>query len=136
MLLFGLQISFAQETSSVSGFISGEGRKLQLVNVHLAGTKHKTITDSLGYYKLENVAVGNYTLQVSQIGFQTIKKKIEVLKDSIQSYDFELTDNENQLNEVVVSGTLKAVKRLESAVPVEVYSPVQVLKMQMKILLI
>jgi outer membrane receptor for ferrienterochelin and colicins len=32
--------------------------------------------------------------------------------------------NENQLNEVVVSGTLKAVKRLESAVPVEVYSPV------------
>ncbi len=32
--------------------------------------------------------------------------------------------NENSLNEVVVSGTLKAVKRLESAVPVEVYSPV------------
>ena len=31
---------------------------------------------------------------------------------------------ENQLNEVVVSGTLKAVKRLESSVPVEVYSPV------------
>ena len=53
LLLFGLQISFAQETSSVSGFISGEGHKLQLVNVHLVGTKHKTITDSLGYYKLE-----------------------------------------------------------------------------------
>ena len=32
--------------------------------------------------------------------------------------------NENELNEVVVSGTLKAVKRLESAVPVEVYSPI------------
>jgi len=31
---------------------------------------------------------------------------------------------ENELNEVVVSGTLKAVKRLESAVPVEVYSPI------------
>jgi len=124
LLLFSLQISFAQETSTISGYISGEGHKLQLVNVHLTGTKHKTITDSLGYYTLENVAVGNYTLQVSQVGFQTIKKKIEVIKDSVQSYDFELTDNENQLNEVVVSGTLKAVKRLESAVPVEVYSPV------------
>ncbi|OCB69603.1 TonB-dependent receptor [Flavobacterium piscis] len=124
LLLFSLQISFAQETSTISGYISGEGHKLQLVNVHLTGTKHKTITDSLGYYTLENVAVGNYTLQVSQVGFQTIKKKIEVIKDSFQSYDFELTDNENQLNEVVVSGTLKAVKRLESAVPVEVYSPV------------
>jgi len=40
-------------------------------------------------------------------------------KDSIKK-----KDNENELNEVVVSGTLKAVKRLESAVPVEVYSPV------------
>ncbi|WP_394775007.1 TonB-dependent receptor domain-containing protein [Flavobacterium sp.] len=124
LLLFSLQFSFAQETSNISGFISGESHKLQLVNVHLLGTKHKTITDSLGYYTLENVAIGNYTIQVSQVGFQTLKKKIEVIKDSVQSYDFELTDNENQLNEVVVSGTLKAVKRLESAVPVEVYSPV------------
>jgi len=124
LLLFGLQISFAQETSNVSGYISGEGHKLQLVNIHLLGTKHKTVTDSLGYFTLENVAVGNYTLQVSQMGFQTLKKKIEVIKDSVQSYDFKLTDNENQLNEVVVSGTLKPVKRLESAVPVEVYSPI------------
>lgn len=124
LLLFTLQFLFAQETSNISGYISGEGHKLQLVNVHLLGTRHKAVTDSLGYFKLENVAVGNYTIQVSQMGFQTLKKKIEVIKDSIQSYDFELTDNENQLNEVVVSGTLKAVKRLESAVPVEVYSPI------------
>ena len=40
-------------------------------------------------------------------------------KDTIQK-----NQNKNELNEVVVSGTLKAVKRLESAVPVEVYSPV------------
>lgn len=124
LILFAFQFSFAQETANISGFISGDGHKLQLVNIHLIGTKHKTVTDSLGYFKLENVAVGNYTIQVSQMGFQTVKKKIEVIKDSIQSYDFELNDNDNQLNEVVVSGTLKAVKRLESAVPVEVYSPV------------
>lgn len=124
LILFAFQFSFAQETANISGFISGDGHKLQLVNIHLIGTKHKAVTDSLGYFKLENVAVGNYTIQVSQMGFQTVKKKIEVIKDSIQSYDFELNDNDNQLNEVVVSGTLKAVKRLESAVPVEVYSPV------------
>lgn len=40
-------------------------------------------------------------------------------KDTIKK-----NQNENELNEVVISGTLKAVKRLESAVPVEVYSPV------------
>lgn len=36
----------------------------------------------------------------------------------------EKKDNQNELNEVVVSGTLKPIRRLESAVPVEVYSPV------------
>ena len=39
LILFSLQISFAQETSTISGYISGEGHKLQLVNVHLTGNK-------------------------------------------------------------------------------------------------
>ena len=124
LILFTLQFSYAQEITSVSGFVSGEGRKIQAANVHLLGTKQKTVTDSLGYYSFGNIAVGNYTIQISQMGFQSLKKKIQVIKDSVQSYNFELTDNDNQLNEVVVSGTLKPVKRLESAVPVEVYSSV------------
>lgn len=124
LLLFGFQFTFAQEKGKISGSVSGEGHKLQYVNIHLLGTEHKAVTDSLGYFIIENVAVGNYTLQVSQIGFQSLKKKVEVKNNSVQSYDFELTDNQNNLNEVVVSGTLKAVKRLESAVPVEVYSTV------------
>lgn len=40
-------------------------------------------------------------------------------KDSLNNKNIQ-----NELNEVVVSGTLKPVKRLESAVPVEVYTPV------------
>ncbi|WP_291286579.1 TonB-dependent receptor [Flavobacterium sp.] len=124
LLLFCLQFSFAQETNSVSGIISADGHQAQLANVHLVGTKYRTVTDSLGHYNFEKVPVGNYTLQVSLVGFQTLKKKIDVMKDVAPSYDFELDDTDNQLNEVVVSGTLKAVKRLESAVPVEVYSPV------------
>ena len=42
----------------------------------------------------------------------------------IENDSIEKKDNNNELNEVVISGTLKAVKRLESPVPVEVYSPV------------
>jgi outer membrane receptor for ferrienterochelin and colicins len=45
-------------------------------------------------------------------------------KNELKKANDTIKKNENELNEVVVSGTLKAVKRLESAVPVEVYSPV------------
>jgi outer membrane receptor for ferrienterochelin and colicins len=39
------------------------------------------------------------------------------------SLDANFAFSQNELNEVVVSGTLKPVKRLESPVPVEVYTP-------------
>jgi outer membrane receptor for ferrienterochelin and colicins len=88
------------------------------------GTNYKTETDSLGKYKLENIPEGNYKIQVIANNFQTVRKNIIVKKNGNTIVDFELSNTENQLNEVVVSGTLKAVKRLESAVPVEVYSPI------------
>jgi outer membrane receptor for ferrienterochelin and colicins len=46
-------------------------------------------------------------------------KPFDTEKDSLEK-----KNKENELNEIVISGTLKPVKRLESAVPVEVYSPV------------
>lgn len=46
-------------------------------------------------------------------------KTFDTEKDSIEKIN-----KENELNEIVISGTLKPVKRLESAVPIEVYSPV------------
>jgi len=61
-----------------------------------------------------------YLLLLSFVFFNVTfaqKKELKKANDTIKK-------NENELNEVVVSGTLKAVKRLESAVPVEVYSPV------------
>ena len=124
LILFSLQFSFAQESVSISGFVSGEGKKIQAANVRLLGTNQKTVTDSLGFYSLENVTIGDYKIQVTSIGFKTITQKISIFNKQNISQDFELEDNQNQLNEVVVSGTLKAVKRLESAVPVEVYSTV------------
>ena len=70
------------------------------------------------------VAVENKEMQ--QAFIELLKTQHKTQTDSLGNLvlDFELKDNENKLNEVVVSGTLKAVKRLESAVPVEVYSPI------------
>ena len=124
LILFGLQISYAQNTGSLSGYVSGEGQKKQAVNVQLLGTNYKTVTDSLGYYDLENVPTETYKIQVTSTGFKPVTQKISVVEGQNITLNFELKDDQNELNEVVVSGTLKPVKRLESAVPVEVYSTV------------
>ncbi|WP_343705029.1 TonB-dependent receptor [Flavobacterium sp.] len=96
----------------------------QEINVSLLNTNFKAQTDSLGFYKLENIPKGNYRINVTSTGFKPITQRISVLENENLNLDFELEEDQNELNEVVVSGTLKPVKRLESAVPVEVYSPV------------
>lgn len=125
ILLFStLQLTFSQNTSSISGKVFIENQESQQVNIQLLKTNYKTQTDSLGYYKLEGIPQGNYKIQISSLGLQTLTKNIALKENQPLTLDFELSNDENELNEVVISGTLKAVKRLESAVPVEVYTPV------------
>ena len=116
--------SFSQKTASISGKVAVENKEMQQAFIELLKTQHKTQTDSLGNYAIDNITAGNYKIQIASLGLKTITKNIVLKENENLVLDFELKDNENELNEVVVSGTLKAVKRLESAVPVEVYSPI------------
>lgn len=110
-------------SQNISGKVESSTPIIQEIKVSLLNTNFKTQTDSLGFYKLENVPKGNYRIQVTAEGFEPQTRKISVLENENLNLDFELKEDNNELNEVVVSGTLKPVKRLESAVPVEVYSP-------------
>jgi len=113
-------ISFAQTT--MKGRITSEDQVLQGANIVLKNTKYATITRPDGSYNIENINPGNYEVLVSYIGFKSQKKNIKVT-DSIEIIlNFDLK-NSHELDEVVITGTLKAVSRLESPVPVEVYKP-------------
>ena len=96
---------------------------LPLANVVIKTLKKATITDSEGHFNLNSIENGTYDIQVSYTGFKSQSKKISVI-DSTEIYlNFDLKEN-NTLDEVVITGTLKPVSRLESPVPVEVYKPI------------
>ncbi|WP_433814380.1 TonB-dependent receptor [Flavobacterium johnsoniae] len=111
-------------SQNISGKITANSPVVQGINISLLNTNFKTKTDSLGIYQFLNVPKGTYKIQVTSAGFKSIVQRISLLENQDLNLDFELEEDQNELNEVVVSGTLKPVKRLESAVPVEVYSPV------------
>jgi outer membrane receptor for ferrienterochelin and colicins len=113
---------FSQEQQSISGQVIAEKNVLKQVQVALIGTKIKIQTDNNGNYSFKNLAVGNYNIQVSAMGFETVRKSINLAANENLILNFDLKASENSLNEVVVTGTLKPVRRLESPVPVEVYS--------------
>ena len=124
-LLFFILITpvFSQESQSILGQVTSENIGLIKAKVVLMGTKQKTETDSLGNYIFNNLSAGVYKIQVTSIGFEVIKKTITLKENENLIQNFDLRVSQNHLNEVVISGTLKPVRRLESPVPVEVYSP-------------
>lgn len=113
-------LSFAQTT--MKGKITSEGQSLSGANIVLKNTKFATISDSMGVYSIENIPSGNYEVLVSYTGFKSQKKNFSVTDTTEIILDFDLKDS-HVLDEVVITGTLKAVSRLESPVPVEVYKP-------------
>lgn len=113
-------LSFAQTT--MKGKITSEGQSLSGANIVLKNTKYATISDSMGVYSITNISSGNYEILVSYTGFKSQKKNISVTDSNEITLNFDLKDS-HVLDEVVITGTLKAVSRLESPVPVEVYKP-------------
>ncbi len=115
--------SVSAQTGRISGHIISEGEVVPAVSIAILGKRYIVISDSVGYYSFLNIPVGHYHIQVTGVGFKKMEKPVNVKQEENMMLDFDLTNFQTNLNEVVVTGTLKAVSRLESAVPVEVYTP-------------
>ncbi len=116
--------SFAQNTGSIEGIVKSNNTPAEFLNVSLSGTTIGTSTDANGEYKVVNVPFGRYQVQFSGIGY--VSKKITVTINSISAVQLNvsLEEDVSQLQEVVViSGSLKEVSKMDSPVPIEVYTP-------------
>ncbi|WP_245967154.1 TonB-dependent receptor [Ulvibacterium marinum] len=107
----------------LTGSVSSNGEAVPLVNVYLENTILGTSTDEMGSYTLKNIPPGNYTLRATVIGYLPFTKQVSLSANENKIFRITLTPSSEQLDEMVVTGTLKPVSRLESPVPVEVYSP-------------
>ncbi len=118
-LFFGF-FAKAQSLFDVNGTVFSEGQPLAFSNVYLENSTTGTITNENGIFKLTNLKPGSYTLVASFTGYATSRKRVQITNKNLQ-IKFNLVED-NSLQEVIITGTLKAVSRLESPVPVEVYS--------------
>ncbi len=123
-LLVGTANILSAQIASISGKIISEGKPVAAASIAILATSKGTTTDTSGYYQFSDLKPGSYTIRVSGIGFFTREKKVVVREDQPQIVNVELNISENALSDVVVTGTMKEVRRMESPVAVEVYSPV------------
>jgi outer membrane receptor for ferrienterochelin and colicins len=124
-IVFGLnfQLLFAQALGIVKGTIFSNGQALPFVTVGLKNSTYGASTNAKGYFEIKNVPFGNYEVIVSAIGYEKQSKKVIISESHVEMILlFELKENQTNLNEVVISGTMKEVSKTESPVPVEVYT--------------
>ncbi|MCW5516458.1 TonB-dependent receptor [Muriicola sp. Z0-33] len=117
--LFGVN----SQNAEVLGSVNAEDSVVPYVNILLKGTQLGTASDEAGIYKLSNIPPGNYKITATVLGYYPYTKSISLTANQQLRLDIELKILPEQLDETVVTGTLKPVNRLESPVPVEVYSP-------------
>lgn len=112
-------ISFVGNSQSkITGKIKPFQNKTTTVTLLESGKK--TIPDSLGVFEFDSIPNGKYTLELT---FDDYKQRKQItLLNEIKEIVFDVRASENNIDEIVVTGTLKAVSRLETPVPVEIYT--------------
>lgn len=107
--LFLCQLGFSQNlTQTIRGniFDSYTHNPLEGASVALLNTDFGTTTDVNGIYRLENIPVGRYRLQVSFVGYETLTIS-EILLESGKEMVLEISlkESSSSLKEVVVKST-------------------------------
>jgi len=123
LLLLISQIIFSQSIGELKGKITLDGQPAFGVEITITGnTTIGTTADKNGNYLLKNVPLGEQQIKFSYVTAIPQKRKITIKPSGNKALNIKLESN-TQLNEIVVSGTLKPISRMDSPVPVEVYSP-------------
>jgi outer membrane receptor for ferrienterochelin and colicins len=114
-----LAISSLQSQSVIKGKITDGNTPLAFVNVYIENTNIGSFSNDNGYFELTNIPLGEQTLVFSAVGYKPFKKTIAVAVQN-KALHIVLDPSSENLDEVVITGTLKPTFVSASPVKIEV----------------
>ncbi|MCO6148205.1 TonB-dependent receptor [Flavobacterium sp. NRK1] len=122
ILLFASLPLLAQK-GSIKGKITQNNEPLPAVSIIVTPLGLTLSADNEGMYEIKNIPFGTYEIIFSAVGLKTERKKITIDKIETVILNIALQDDNQLLEEVVVTGTMKEISRTESPIPVEIITP-------------
>ena len=115
MLLF-CAVGYAQNTLEIKVFTDKEKEPLLGASVYIETLSKGAITNFDGVAFLEDIPNGEYKLQISFLGFETLEKLITI--PSNEELIFYLKESSNALDEVVLQSTrsTRTVKKIPTRI--------------------
>uniref|UniRef100_UPI003217D1EF TonB-dependent receptor n=1 Tax=uncultured Draconibacterium sp. TaxID=1573823 RepID=UPI003217D1EF len=103
LLWLGFATTLAAQNVTLSGYLkdASNGEALIGATIYVEELKQGTASNAYGFYSL-TIPEGTYSLQVSFIGYETKKQKINA--NASQTISVSLNESSEQIEEIVVSG--------------------------------
>jgi len=116
-----LQLAAQKPQYSLSGRVTDGQKPVPYAAVALAGTRFGTLCDSLGRFSLQQLPAGPCKLLAEAPGFLPYARQLTL--PAAGTVLIALAPDESQLNEVVVTGNLREMRKDDSPVNVDVVTP-------------
>ena len=111
------------QTGTITGVVLHEDAPVNAATIEIKKIRKVAISGPDGTFTLTNVPAGNHVLHISVVGFEPVHENIQLHDGEQLTRSIKLNATATSLNEVVVSGTMRAVHKKESPILVEVYTP-------------
>ena len=105
LLLFSTLFAQAQTTGTISGKVTDtKGNPLNAVNISIEGSSKGAATNANGSFRIENLAPGTYTLNITALGYRSQNVTLTVAAGQTASVPVVRLESQSQeLDEVVVN---------------------------------
>ena len=111
--------TYAQSTGKINGIVATHQQALEYATVSIVKlpdtTKvlYRSTTDSLGNFSFCNIALGDYLLKITLIGYQTTTQEFSLTSDNsnLNFYNLSLLAETNTLATVTVSSQKKLIQK-------------------------
>ncbi len=114
--LFFAGITAIGQTSTIRGRVKADSTSVEYAYVLLKETPFGTVTDSLGNYRIDNIPIGTYIIQVNCTGYEKKEQKIVLLQNTLV-LNINLEEDEN-VSDIVITGVTRATLISENPVSI------------------
>nr|WP_288833516.1 TonB-dependent receptor plug domain-containing protein [uncultured Flavobacterium sp.] len=116
MLILLSCLAVKAQTTDIQIQVVSENEAVIGANIYLESDKKSAVTDAEGKAQFSNVSNGKQNIIITFLGFETLKKTIQIPGQTV--FVFQLEPNENELEEVVLqtSRTSRTVKKIPTRI--------------------
>ncbi|MEO5569289.1 MAG: TonB-dependent receptor [Bacteroidia bacterium] len=108
MLLLCSFTAWSQNTAILSGKITdSKSSGINKASVYLLNTNLGATANDQGDFSIDNIAPGNYTVQILALNFAAVTKNINLISGKTETLNIQLNNSSRQLDEVVVTAQKK-----------------------------